>query len=192
MDGTKILIFVLFYVVPFLVTARKEHSNMKNLTKTQKLTISALCMALYLVVMMCTQSFAFGQYQVRIATALYGLSAIFPFLIIPFGLVNVLANTLMGGLGPLDMLGGGLVGIMTSLTIVYAKSHDLGNWAVMLAITLVPGLGVPVWLSVLLDLPYWLLASTVLVGQFISGVVGMVLVTALERCEIFNFASAKK
>ena len=66
---------------------------MKNLTKTQKLTISALCMALYLVVMMCTQSFAFGQYQVRIATALYGLSAIFPFLIIPFGLVNVLANT---------------------------------------------------------------------------------------------------
>ena len=134
---------------------------MKNLTKTQKLTISALCMALYLVVMMCTQSFAFGQYQVRIATAL-------------------------------DMLGGGLVGIMTSLTIVYAKRHDLGNWAVMLAITLVPGLGVPVWLSVLLDLPYWLLASTVLVGQFISGVVGMVLVTALERCEIFNFASAKK
>ena len=108
---------------------------MKNLTKTQKLTISALCMALYLVVMMCTQSFAFGQYQVRIATALYGLSAIFPFLIIPFGLVNVLANTLMGGLGPLDMLGGGLVGIMTSLTIVYAKRHDLGNWAVMLAIT---------------------------------------------------------
>ena len=152
---------------------------MKNLTKTQKLTISALCMALYLVVMMCTQSFAFGQYQVRIATA-------------PFGLVNVLANTLMGGLGPLDMLGGGLVGIMTSLTIVYAKRHDLGNWAVMLAITLIPGLGVPVWLSVLLDLPYWLLASTVLVGQFISGVVGMVLVTALERCEIFNFASAKK
>ena len=113
---------------------------MKNLTKTQKLTISALCMALYLVVMMCTQSFAFGQYQVRIATALYGLSAIFPFLIIPFGLVNVLANTLMGGLGPLDMLGGGLVGIMTSLTIVYAKRHDLGNWAVMLAITLIPGL----------------------------------------------------
>lgn len=46
------------------------------------------------------------------------------FLIIPFGLVNVLANTLMGGLGPLDMLGGGLVGIMTSLTIVYAKRHD--------------------------------------------------------------------
>ena len=103
MDGTKILIFVLFYVFIFIRKRIPCH-----LTKTQKLTISALCMALYLVVMMCTQSFAFGQYQVRIATALYGLSAIFPFLIIPFGLVNVLANTLMGGLGPLDMLGGGL------------------------------------------------------------------------------------
>lgn len=165
---------------------------MKNLSRTQKLTVAALCMALYLVVMMCTQSFAFGQYQVRIATALYGLSAIFPFLIIPFGLVNVLANTLMGGLGPLDMLGGGLVGIVTSLAIVCAKRCHLGNWSIMLCITLIPGLGVPVWLSILLDLPYWLLASTILVGQFISGCVGMALVSALERCDLFDFASAKK
>lgn len=165
---------------------------MKNLSKTQKLTISALCMALYLVVMLCTQSFAFGQYQVRIATALYGLSAIFPFLIIPFGLVNVIANTLMGGLGPLDMFGGGLVGIATSMAIVCAKRQQFGNWTIMLAITLIPGLGVPIWLSVLLDLPYWLLASTVLVGQLISGFVGMILVTALERYEVFNFAAAKK
>ena len=51
----------------------------QDYTKTQKLTISAICIALYLVVMLCTQSFAFGQYQVRIATALYGLSYIFPF-----------------------------------------------------------------------------------------------------------------
>ncbi len=165
---------------------------MKNLSRTQQLTIAALCMALYLVVMICTQSFAFGQYQVRIATALYGLSAVFPFLVIPFVLANVIANTLMGGLGPLDMLGGGLVAFMTCLTIVCVKRCHLGNWAIMLAITLIPGLGVPVWLSLLLELPYWLLVSTILVGQLISGIVGMVLVTALERCELFNFASAKK
>ena len=55
---------------------------MKSLSN-QKLVFSALCIALYIVVMMCTQSFAFGQYQIRIATALYGLSAIFPFLILP-------------------------------------------------------------------------------------------------------------
>ena len=103
---------------------------MKNLTKTQKLTISALCMALYLVVMMCTQSFAFGQYQVRIATALYGLSAIFPFLIIPFGLVNVLANTLMGGLGPLDMLGGAGVGYLRGAALSTRGPGWTGLWCI--------------------------------------------------------------
>lgn len=53
----------------------------------QKLVFSALCIALYIVVMICTQTFAFGQYQIRIATALYSLSAIFPFLILPLVLL---------------------------------------------------------------------------------------------------------
>ena len=77
---------------------------MKRYTQTQKLTIAGICIALYIAVMMCTQTFAFGQYQVRIATAMYGLSAIFPFLIVPFGIANVISNTIMGGLGPLDMI----------------------------------------------------------------------------------------
>lgn len=38
---------------------------MKSLSN-QKLVFSALCIALYIVVMICTQSFAFGQYQIRI------------------------------------------------------------------------------------------------------------------------------
>ena len=81
---------------------------MKSLSN-QKLVFSALCIALYIVVMICTQSFAFGQYQIRIATALYGLSAIFPFLILPFGLANVVSNTVMGGLGLPDIIGGFIV-----------------------------------------------------------------------------------
>jgi uncharacterized membrane protein len=102
----------------------------KEFTKTRKLTISALCIALYVVVMMCTQSFAFGQYQIRIATALYALSAIFPFLVVPFGLANFVSNSIMGGLGPLDMLGGALVGIATSAAIVWLKSKDLPNYLI--------------------------------------------------------------
>lgn len=154
---------------------------MKEQFSTQKIAIAGLCIALYIVVMMCTQSFAFGQYQIRIATALYSLSAIFPFLILPFGLANVVSNTIMGGLGILDIIGGFIVGIVTTSIIAYGKSKGCGNWIIWLAITLVPGLGVPVWLSVLLDLPYWLLASSILVGQCISGFAGMLLVTALER-----------
>lgn len=165
---------------------------MKKYSKTQKLTIAGICIALYIVVMMCTQTFAFGQYQVRIATAMYGLSAVYPFLIIPFGLANIISNTIMGGLGPLDMIGGGIVGIVTTSLIVLAKKHGCGNWCILAAITLVPGLGVPVWLSVLLDLPYWILASSLLVGQFICGIAGAALVTALEKTLAVNIAAERK
>ncbi len=165
---------------------------MKQYTETQKLTIAGICIALYIVVMLCTQSFAFGQYQVRIATAMYGLSAVFPFLIVPFGIANVISNAVMGGLGPLDMIGGGIVGIVTTSVIVLAKRYGCGNWCIMLAITLIPGLGVPVWLSVLLDLPYWLLASSVLVGQAVCGIAGMGLVSALEKTLAVNIAAERK
>ena len=153
----------------------------------QKLVLSALCIALYIVVMMCTQTVAFGQYQIRIATALYGLSALFPFLVLPFGLANMLSNTIMGGLGVLDMVCGGLVGIATTALIVLAKRHGCGNWIVWLAVTFVPGLCVPIWLSVILNLPYWVLASSLLVGQCISGIASFMLVSALERVGVGRF-----
>ena len=117
----------------------------------------------------------------RIATAMYALSALFPFLIVPFGVANVISNTIMGGLGPLDMIGGGLVGIATTSIIVYARRCGLGHWVIAAAITLVPGLCVPIWLSILLDIPYLILASTLLVGQLICGIAGMLLVMALEK-----------
>ena len=161
---------------------------MKSLSN-QKLVFSALCIALYIVVMICTQSFAFGQYQIRIATALYGLSAIFPFLILPFGLANVVSNTVMGGLGLPDIIGGFIVGIVTTSII------GCGNWIIWAAVTFVPGLGVPVWLSVLLDIPYLVLASSLLIGQCICGIASVMLVTALERVgagKLFAFDGGKQ
>lgn len=159
---------------------------------TQKLTISALCMALYIVTMLCTQSFAFGQYQIRISTALYGLSAFFPFLIVPFGFANMLSNFFMGGLGPLDMIGGGIVGILTTLVIVLGKRFHRGNWVVMAAITFIPGLGVPLWLSYLLHLPYFVLVLNLLLGQAISGFMGMLLVSALERSALKQYCAERE
>ncbi len=150
-------------------------------TTNKKLVFSALCIALYIVVMVATQSFAFGQYQIRIATALYGLSALFPFLVVPFGLANVISNTVMGGLGLPDIIGGFIVGVVTTSVIVFGKKHGCGNWIIWAAVTFVPGLGVPVWLSALLDIPYLLLASSLLVGQCICGIASVMLVTALER-----------
>ncbi len=154
---------------------------MEKLTPTKKLTVSSLTVALYVAVMAATQSFAFGQYQVRIATSLYALSGIFPFLVAPLGFANLLSNALLGGLGPLDMIGGVLVGLATS-GIVAAFANTRARYvATFFAIWLVPGLGVPLWLSYLLHLPYVVLAASLLVGQGIAGACGALLLAALRR-----------
>ena len=99
--------------------------NNIKINSTKRLTLSALVIALYVVRMFCTQSFAFGQFQIRIATTIYSLSYIFPFLVLPLGIANIISNTIMGGLGVLDMLGGGLVGITTSFLIVLIRKYKL-------------------------------------------------------------------
>ena len=97
----------------------------ENMSKVQKLTVSAMVMALYVVVLYFTQSFSFGAYQIRIATALYALAYLFPFL--------------------------------------------------------VPGLGVPSYLSYLLHVPYSVLATSLCIGQSVPAVCGVVLVNVLQR-----------
>lgn len=155
--------------------------DMKNLSKTQKLTLSGAVMAIYIVVMYFTQSFAFGQYQVRIATAIYAVAYLFPFLVVPLGLSNLLANMVMGGLGFFDIVGGGIVGLLTAGCCALLGKKKITSWAVIAPITLIPALVVSIWLSKLIGVPYVALAGSLLVGQFISGVVGALLVKALKN-----------
>ncbi len=156
-------------------------SSNVNITAIKKITISGIVMALYITTMFLTQGFAFGQYQIRIATSIYALSAIFPFLILPMGLSNLLSNTLMGGLGLLDIVGGLIVGIITSATIYFIKKYKFNDWFIAIPIILGPGLIVPIWLSYLLNIPYSILASSIVVGQIIPGVVGVILVKQLRN-----------
>ena len=153
--------------------------DIMRLTNTRKLTISGAVIAIYVVVMYFTQSFAFGQYQVRIATALYGVAYLFPFLVVPLGLSNLLSNLLMGGLGIFDILGGTLVGMFASGCCALLGRRRINSWAVVAPITLIPALMVPIWLSMLLGVPYPALVASLLVGQFISGIAGALLVKAL-------------
>jgi len=146
---------------------------------TQKLAISGVVMAAYIVVMYVTQSFAFGQYQIRIATAIYGLAYLFPFLTVPLGLANLLSNMLMGGLGIFDIVGGGLVGILTAGSCALIGKKKLSPLLVFFPITLIPALGVSTWLSGILNVPYFTLALSLLVGQAVAGAVGTILVKAL-------------
>lgn len=118
----------------------------KNIILTRKLTISAIVIALYVVIMIFTQGFAFGAIQIRIATALYALAYFSPFLVLPLGVANILSNLLLGGLGIFDILGGGLVGILTSYLVYLISKNNLNVNLVIIPITFIPGLIVPIWL----------------------------------------------
>ena len=151
------------------------------MSTTKKLTVSALIISLYVVIMLGTQWFAFGQFQVRIATSIYALSYIYPFLIIPMGIANLLSNTFMGGLGVLDMLGGALVGIITSSLIYFIRKYNLNEWLIAIPIVFIPGLLVPIWLSYLLHVPYLPLAISLCIGQIIPSILGVLLVKKLKN-----------
>lgn len=138
-------------------------------------------MALYVVVLYFTQSFSFGAYQIRIATALYALAYLFPFLVLPLGFANFIANFLFGGLGLLDWFGGCFVGIIVTAIIVLIRRKGWSRWLMILPIILVPGLGVPSYLSYLLHVPYSVLATSLCIGQSVPAVCGVVLVNVLQR-----------
>lgn len=153
----------------------------ENMSKVQKLTVSAMVMALYVVVLYFTQSFSFGAYQIRIATALYALAYLFPFLVLPLGFANFIANFLFGGLGLLDWFGGCFVGIIVTAIIVLIRRKGWSRWLMILPIILVPGLGVSSHLSYLLHVPYSVLATSLCIGQSVPAVCGVVLVNVLQR-----------
>ena len=153
----------------------------ENMSKVQKLTVSAMVMALYVVMLYFTQSFSFGAYQIRIATALYALAYLFPFLVLPLGFANFIANFLFGGLGLLDWFGGCFVGIIVTAIIVLIRRKGWSRWLMILPIILVPGLGVPSYLSYLLHVPFSVLATSLCIGQSVPAVCGVVLVNVLQR-----------
>ena len=79
------------------------------------------------------------------------------------------------------MVGGILVGLLTSGAIAAFRRSPRAPWIAAVAITLIPGLGVPLWLSYLLHLPYFVLAASLLIGQAVAGVFGGLLLAALQK-----------
>lgn len=153
----------------------------KNISSVRKLAVSGLVIGMYVIVMYFTQGFAFGQYQIRIATSLYALSGIFPFLILPMGIANLISNTIMGGLGVFDMVGGAAVGMLASGLVYFTKRLKLNDWFAILPIIFVPGLVVPIWLSILIHVPYKVLAISLCIGQIIPAIVGVLLLKQLRK-----------
>ncbi|MCL2422268.1 MAG: QueT transporter family protein [Defluviitaleaceae bacterium] len=148
------------------------------MNKTKIICISGIIMAMYIAIMFATQGFAFGAYQIRIATALYALSYTFPFLVLPLALANMLANA-MGPMGVWDMLGGFAIGLITSGGVYLVRRF---NWPMLLVIPIIilaPALVVPIWLSYILSLPYFALVISIGIGQILPAIVGYLLIKML-------------
>ncbi len=158
----------------------RKNSPVTQFSKLQKLTISGIVIALYCVIMYFTQSTSFGPYQVRIATSLYTLAYLYPFLVLPLGIANFLSN-MLGGLGPVDMIGGCLVGIAASFLVVLIRRYNLPKVCCILPVIFVPGILVPTWLSYMNSLPYHLLVVSLCIGQIVPAIVGVMLIKALSR-----------
>ena len=156
------------------------------LATTKRMTIASMVIAVYIVVLYVTQGISFGAYQIRIATALYALAYWYPFLVVPLGIANLIANFLFGGLGPLDMLGGCAVGMITTWLIVQIRQHHGNVWLTVLPIWWVPSLVVSLWLSYLLQLPYGMLVINLSVGQLPPAICGEFLIHALAKVYIFH------
>lgn len=149
---------------------------------TKELTFAAMVIALYIVVMFFTQSFAFGAYQIRIATALYALAYNRPYMVIPMGLANFTANALFGGMLP-DMVGGFFVGCVVGWLVFQIGQREMSPRWVALPIFLVPAFGVALWLAPILNMPYWFLVANLLVGQALPALVGVAFVQIVDRIE---------
>jgi len=149
------------------------------MNKTKLLCISGVVMAMYIAIMFATQGFAFGAYQIRIATALYALSYPFPFLVVPLALANTIANS-MGPMGVLDMIGGFAVGIITSGGVYLVRRFSLPMIFVIPVIILAPAFVVQIWLSYILNIPYVTLVVSLAIGQTLPAIVGYLLIKALD------------
>jgi len=158
----------------------------KNLKKERpyrgsyKIAVSGLMIALYVVMMVLTQSFSFGAYQIRLATALYGFAYIHPFLVLPLAMANGISNFLLGGLGVFDVFGGCLVGLLCAGGCALLAKKRLSSWYCVPMIILIPGLGVATWLSYLLHIPYGAMALSLLIGQIFPAVLAGVLLKYLK------------
>lgn len=152
--------------------------NNHSVSKVKRLTLSGMVIALYVVLMYTTQSFAFGAYQIRIATALYSLTYFFPFLVLPLGIANGLSN-IMGGM-PIDILGGFIVGIITAGSNCLIGKKKSPYPLVALPIGIFPAFIVPIWLSPTINVPYLPLVLSLLVGQIGAGIIAILLIAVLK------------
>lgn len=156
------------------------------MSSNRKLVFSALIVAIYIVIICFTQGFSFGVIQVRIANCLYALAYAYPFLPLPLGVANVIANLLCGGLGLIDIIGGGIVGCVTAWVVGLIGKKRWNVWLVIIPIVVIPACGVSLWLSMILHISYLISFFSIFIGQILPALLGVILVKQITKFKMFD------
>jgi len=94
-------------------------------------------------------------------------------------LANAISNA-AGPMGILDIIGGFVIGIITSGGVYLVRRFNLTMLLVIPIIILAPAFVVPIWLSRILNVPYIVLVVNIAIGQIIPAIVGYLLIRALS------------
>lgn len=156
------------------------------MSSNRKLIFSALIVAIYIVIIYFTQGFSYGVIQVRIANSLYALAYVYPFLSLPLGIANVIANLLCGGLGLIDIIGGGIVGYATARVVALIGKKKWNVWLVIIPIIIIPACGVSLWLSMILHMSYLISFFSLFIGQIPPALLGVILVKQITKLNMLD------
>jgi len=84
-------------------------------------------------------------------------------------------------MGPLDIFGGLIVGLLTAGINAFLGKKNMNYMLTAVPVIIIQGMGVAVWLSYLLNIPYQAMALSLVIGQIIPGIFGAVLVKILKN-----------
>ena len=153
-----------------------KNFNEKKVVDMKKITLGGIIMSLYIVLTGVFASLSFGAIQIRVANCLYGLALPFPYLVIPMTLSVVLSNLIFGGLGMIDIICGSLTTFVVTYTISKCKKPILIIPIIIFGV----GLGVALYLSKLIQVPFLILFIQIALGQVIPAVISYVIVKRLR------------
>jgi uncharacterized membrane protein len=149
-------------------------------TRIQSIAVSAVMAALYAALTIVLAPISYGLVQLRIADALLPLPYVLGWpMAIGLFLGCAVANV-FGGLGPVDILFGSFFNLLAGLLVSNRKTcpHWILAW---LYPTLIIGLGIPAYLTVLFYQPYIVGVLSIMTSTGIVAAIGVVVLFAVDR-----------
>lgn len=150
--------------------------------RQQYVTRAAIIAAIYCIVTYILKPISYGPIQIRVAEAL----TILPLIeqsAIPGLYVGCLLANILGGQGPWDIYLGSLITLIAAYLTSKMPNPILGA----LPPIVLNALGVSYYLSLLYNVPYWITAGYIGIGQLLAvGGLGIPLFYLLKRTGIFK------